>query len=842
VTPPPASQPNRDAQHVQHAPHAHRQEIDALRLAARQQDTRQAQLTHLALALEKEMLTAQQSQQMWETKYQTELAEWESLRYSLAFALLRFLQKLRARTIPPHSRRERLLAMAAGWLRIGVERGATGLFAHLRGEARWRWKAFARRIGPHRRYRNETIEIPLPPARPPVSPHGKSVEIVVCVHNALEDVQRSLASLLRHTAQPYALLLVDDGSNPPTRAYLLDFAAQHSHATLLRNETATGYTYAANRGLRRSTAPFVLLLNSDTIITPGWLDRLVACAESNPAIGLVGPLSNTASYQSIPALSAGGDWAENPLPAGWEMDDWAKALAERSARLYPSMPLLNGFCLLIRREVIDAIGIFDEDAFGAGYGEENDYCLRARAAGWRLALADDAYLFHAQSRSYSHERRRELSERADRILAERYGRGPITAAEEVMRDGPVLLGIRARAAVLAKRAELVAEGRRRFSGKRLLFLLPVDAPGGGANVVLSEAAALAAMGVDVHIFNLAKNRQLFAAAYPRNRLPVHFGSQEEARTLGEKFDAVVATWHESVDWLPATGPVLGYYAQDFEARFYAEGSDEYSAAAASYSARPSLRCFTKTEWNRQEVHTHTGAECAVIGPSVDIDRFHPLETTTGVRRGEETQRHEENPLLSAQSVKSAFYSSSDSVRITAMIRPSSPRRSPRLTMKILRRLSHHYGERVAITLFGVSPTDPGFADLPQDFDWQLAGMLETERVAALLGNSDIFVDFSTWQAMGLTALEAMSAGNAVIVPEAGGAASFARHGENALVVDTSDSEVCWRALRSLVDDEHLRARLRNNAIQDACAFFPERAAFNILTVLFEEQSESRGAL
>jgi glycosyltransferase involved in cell wall biosynthesis len=154
-------------------------------------------------------------------------------------------------------------------------------------------------------------------------------------------------------------------------------------------------------------------------------------------------------------------------------------------------------------------------------------------------------------------------------------------------------------------------------------------------------------------------------------------------------------------------------------------------------------------------------------------------------------------------------------------------------MELLRRLSRHYGERVLITLFGVSPADPGFAELPQDFDWQLAGMLEAERVAALLGRTDIFVDFSTWQAMGLTALEAMAAGATVIVPENGGAASFARHGENALVVDTSSSEACWRALCSLVENEHLRAGLRANAIRDACAFFPEWAALNLLSVLFD---------
>ena len=275
-----------------------------MRLAASQQDTRLAQLTHLALALEKERLAARQQEEAWATKYQTELAEWENLRHSPGFALLRLLQRMRARVAPPHSRRERLLGMAAGWLGILNERGAAGLFVHLRGEARWRWKALVRRIGPRRRYRNETITVDLPRPRPPLTPHREAVDIVVCVHNALEDVDRCLASILRHTAQPYALILVDDGSDPPTRDFLADFAAQQPHATLLRADTATGYTCAANRGLRHSRAPFVVLLNSDTIVTPGWLDRLVACAASDPSTGIVGPLSNTASYQSVPAISA----------------------------------------------------------------------------------------------------------------------------------------------------------------------------------------------------------------------------------------------------------------------------------------------------------------------------------------------------------------------------------------------------------------------------------------------------------------------------------------------------------------------------------------------------------
>ena len=102
---------------------------------------------------------------------------------------------------------------------------------------------------------------------------------------------------------------------------------------------------------------------------------MIACAESRPRIGLVGPLSNTASWQSIPDIESHGDWATNPLPAGMTVGEMGQLVAGASARLYPQMPLLNGFCLLLRRELIQQIGYFDEENFGAGYGEEDDYTL-----------------------------------------------------------------------------------------------------------------------------------------------------------------------------------------------------------------------------------------------------------------------------------------------------------------------------------------------------------------------------------------------------------------------------------------------------------------------------------
>jgi hypothetical protein len=243
-----------------------------------------------------------------------------------------------------------------------------------------------------------------------------------------------------------------------------------------------------------SNADYVLLLNSDTIVASGWLDRLVACAESETRIGVVGPLSNTASWQSVPEVLDGDDWARNELPDGVGVDAMAAMVVDASARLYPKVSFLNGFCLLIKRSLIEDIGTFDEERFGEGYGEENDFCLRARAVGWDLAVADDTFVYHAQSKSYSDERRHQLYERADTALADKHGRSAVESGVAEVRDSRVLRGVRAGARSMLGRRALVDEGRERFAGRSVLFVLPVMSPGGGANIVISEAQAMLQSG------------------------------------------------------------------------------------------------------------------------------------------------------------------------------------------------------------------------------------------------------------------------------------------------------------------------------------------------------------
>ena len=714
---------------------------------------------------------------------------WSDLEQTAGWALLTRLQALRARLLPPESARDR-------WI-----------------EALWRrWRERHSLEG----YEDRVFAVEPVRDASSVQPHREPVAVIVCVHNALDDVRRCLSSVLEHTAAPYRLILVDDGSDGPTETYLSEFARQHG-AALIRNASARGYTLAANQGLAAADAPWLLLLNSDTIVTPGWLDRLVACAASDPRIGIVGPLSNTASWQSIPDLEDQGDWAANPLPPGVGVSDMGAMLTTHSARLYPRVPLLNGFCLLIRRDVINAVGCFDEETFGPGYGEEDDFALRARQAGWSLAIADDTYVYHAQSRSYSTEARQRLAVEAGRRLSAKHGQPMIDASVAHCLHDRVLHGIRARARAMVSRCEWVARGRARYEGARILFVLPVTLPGGGANVVIDEALAMRAMGVEVGIYNLLANRADFERAYPAMPLPVLYGRPEDLAGAAHGYDAVVATFNTSVEWLAplsdlARPPERGYYIQGYEPLIYPEHLPDHGRAVRSYTLFDDLVRFTKTEWTRRQVLTHTGADCAVVGPSVNIDLFRPRPP--GIEPRPETP-----------------------VRIAAMVRANSPYRAPKLTMSVLQRVARRFGERVEIVLFGTTLDEPELGRLPHRFPWKLAGVLSQRQVARLLAEVDVFCDFSSHQAMGLTALEAMACGAVPIVPRNGGAIEFVRHNANGLVVDASSAGACWRALRRLVEHPDLRRRLRSRAIADVCELFPERAAYRILEALLGPDRE-----
>lgn len=652
-----------------------------------------------------------------------------------------------------------------------------------------------------------------------IKKHTESVDIIICVHNALEDVKQCLESIIQYTQDPYNIIIVDDGSNEETKVFLeslVEIDQYKSKLQLLTNEGELhGYAIAANIGMKKSCGEYLVLLNSDTIVTLGWLDKMIDCAKSDKSIGVVGPLSNTASMQSVPKLTEKGDWCHNDLPENVSVADMGQIVEKYSGRIYPQVPLINGFCMLISRKLIDQVGYFDEEHFGRGFGEEDDFNLRAGKAGFRLAIADNTYIYHAQSKSYSDAVRKELSQKSGAILREKHGVDYVETCVGYMKDNLVLLGIRGRAEAAFCREQLIKDAREKWAGKRILFHLPCSEAGGGANVIIQESRTLKEMGVEIAYYNLELYRATFEQSYPNLEFPVYYGvGYNGFLQYANKFDAVCFTYYKAVSYVQLIindrgNPIkYGYYIQDFEPYFFSAGSKNYKEALDSYTTEGDMICFTKTQWNCQTVKKETGSQCRVIGPSVDLDRFRPRRAFGNLKI----------------------------VRIAAMVRPGTPRRSPKMTVEILSALKKMYGSKMEVVIFGCTETEYNefFQNQPEafEYEYQLAGKTTPEQMSLILSDSDIFVDFSEFQAMGLTAMEAMASGCATVVPKYGGTLDFAKHEWNCLVIDTRKKEECITATRRLIDNPDLRYELASRAITDMCRFIPEACAFRIMELLF----------
>jgi len=220
------------------------------------------------------------------------------------------------------------------------------------------------------------------------------VDVIIPVYGAANELRACLESVVRETRHRVTLV-VDGPQDADVESVLAGFPLR-----ILRNAQRLGFVGSVNRGMRETTSD-VVLLNSDTIVTPRWIEKLIEAAYSSGDVGTVTPLSNHATLCSVPRA-----FEENLPPTCFDAASFAAVVEQVSPHSYPHIPTGVGFCLYIRRALLDDIGVFDETHFGLGYGEENDFCMRALARGW-VHVADDAtFIYHAGHRSFGKSRAR----------------------------------------------------------------------------------------------------------------------------------------------------------------------------------------------------------------------------------------------------------------------------------------------------------------------------------------------------------------------------------------------------------------------------------------------------
>lgn len=622
----------------------------------------------------------------------------------------------------------------------------------------------------------------------------RTVSVVICVHNALDDVKECLESVWNNRSFPYEIIIVDDGSEPETQEYLEYFQKQTS-CILKRNNSSIGYTKSANTGLKLSTANFVVLLNSDTIVTDSWIEKMLACFELNPDTGIVSPLSNAASYQSIPETrdAQTGDWKINLLPPEVSVE-WMNTIVERcSQKHYPIVDVLNGFCFMINRSVIDKIGYLDEINFPIGYGEEVDYCLRTMSAGFSLRVIDDTYIFHEKSKSFSHSRRKSLGGASKAILHEKHGQYYDNLGSK-MEANKELQNIR-NLVKLYYNEQIPLY--KRLRNQKIGFILTTKGGNGGANSVCNEVTGLNKLGLHVFIINSTNYKKDFEANYPHMQPLVRYYDKNSIKDLlnvTNDIDIIVGTIFTTIakiQVLKKHRPELkvGYYVQDYEPFFHPIGSAYHNEALNSYTLIPDSFLFAKTEWLRDIIKEKHSKEVFKVTPSINTFMYNPY-------------------LIITKDI-------GNTILISAMVRPSTERRNPKGTLKVLKSLKELYRDKISIHIFGCDNRALENLNVDLSFDFKNHGILTPKMVAELLSRSHLFLDMSSYQAFGRTGLESMCLGCIPIIPQTGGVYEYAQDESNSIIVDTSDIENVLFKIKAAIDNPLKLLQLQKQGLQTA---------------------------
>jgi GT2 family glycosyltransferase/glycosyltransferase involved in cell wall biosynthesis/2-polyprenyl-3-methyl-5-hydroxy-6-metoxy-1,4-benzoquinol methylase len=674
------------------------------------------------------------------------------------------------------------------------------------------------------------------PGDEPPPPCRRIYDIVIPVYNAFEHLERCLASVLAHTPTRHPVYLLDDASTDPRVLPFLKSAAERNpHVRVVEAERNAGFVANANKGMAL-TRHEVVLLNSDTEVTSGWLERMERCLESDPAIGIVSPLSNKATILSVPVFNK-----DNELPEGMTPEAAAALVARHSRRTYPRLPVAVGFCMLITRKTLKKVGLFDA-GFGRGYGEESDFCRRAWAEGIEVAACDDAYVHHYGKASFGGgeaDAGREANQRRlerlwpdyQRVVFDHCRRNPLRPMQER----------------LGRALAPAAEAR-----PHVLQVIHKFGTAGGTE--LSTLNLIGALSDDWHFSVLfpdlvqdwtdLSQRQLTGALRAVRMNSANLGGGDRCGLFNDDSEGVFARFLDGSDFgLVHFQHLLGFdtlmlplIAKAMGRRVVITAHDYFLLCPEFNMLTPELRRCGK---NRADPFSKDCAACLQSKRKEGAPEAAAVAEYLGVR-----QRLIRRVLAAADAVvaPSDFVRAAlgraygadveKKVRVFAhgMDLPSpAPRRPGNGTLRVgflgnmtpqkgakvvLGAARLLRGERVSFTVFG--GIDPALQEEVLAAGFSAAGEYKPEDLPGLLAGVDLVVVPSVWdETYCLTVTEAQGLGVPVVASAAGAITERVRDGVDGYLVPPGDAAALAERLRALAKDpaplEAMRARLSGRA-------------------------------
>jgi GT2 family glycosyltransferase/glycosyltransferase involved in cell wall biosynthesis len=684
-------------------------------------------------------------------------------------------------------------------------------------------------------------------------PSNPTVDILIPVYENFSLVRDCVRSIQQFTEMPFRAFVLDDASCPATYERLQDLVAGDSRFQLVRNEENLGFVQNCIGGMKLATADYVVLLNSDTVVAPGWLERMVACAESDPTIAVVNPLTNESGNTSV------------RFAPGLNLLTMAHRIAKFSKREYPDITTAVGMCLLLRRSAMDHLGGFDP-AYIEAYCEESDLCMRFTEAGFRVVAADDAFIYHKGWASYQEGKRQQLYERNRRLFDSRwlapydrdwgsyYRRDPL----QYMRNALL------RSVVRETEPEPQEFTINEKHWRRLATTATLRAVDDGART----AAATALMPQRATAVNESKFTEWSVDRLKRPMLQfedrgVFFPTRDYASTLPRlNNDHLRITF--LISSLPLCGGVISIcqLAREMmlaghDVKFVTESrvseperlnlwlqplvyrddrhlieefpKSDIVVATFWTTAHHYMRRLRERDPNFVSAYFIQDYESWFYPEQDGINRRNVIQSYLATERhivksqwlaGMVNQHGPHCEIVPLGLDLGIFYPRRrrppSRPRVVSAAHPGyeSARRGFASTVDVFRRI-HEARPDVELVFYGADPSV--MPSLP--FEYTNMGVMFDQRcVAELLSSADVLLDASLWQGFGRPGLEAMACGTVPVLTNVGGLHEYAVDGENSILVAPRDVTAAASGILRLIDDPKLYSRLADCGLKTAERF------------------------
>jgi GT2 family glycosyltransferase len=575
-------------------------------------------------------------------------------------------------------------------------------------------------------------------------------DVIIPVYNAPEWVKLCMKSLVTQTPDDCLnqIILIDDASNDFTGDLLNDLARDNKKIVLIRNEENLGFVKSINRGLSLTEAPYILLLNSDCLITKNTIPKLIAHAMQQGSVGLVSPVSNDSPIVSLEMF---------PGYSFIDMNDLVGRLFPRMS--FPACTIV-GNCLLITRICFEKTGLFDL-CWGRGYGEESDYQFRAMQKGFEARIAIDTYVYHKSNASFADDAETELLRRNHyQLFIEKWGAEYRLLSEQYEKNDPI--------AFMRETIQKYLQNSGYNPQYDVVYYLPgISQAVGGVHIVvdiinyliLKDVRAGLVVGDEISPFY---DKMFFQYQICKSISDFLTMQIQTAVIVATSWNTVYAcSLFASLKNIP-----LIYFVQGYEVAF--ENGINYGKTESTYAVADDV--IVTSEWLHDKLLAHFGVDSHIIPNGFDDAVFYPDPIRKTLNRP----------------------------RTVTMALRGSVEKGDWVLMDVIKDLLRDKNREIDIYAICFGEVVFGESDSRLH---PIKGPLSRHALSDLLRQSDIFIDASLHEGFGMFPLEAMACGAVAIVSDSGGGRQFVVDGQNGVLInEVNKAERYVDAVKKLIED------------------------------------------